>query len=121
MKKSTLAYSAPPRKKIINIFKQKSKKKSPLFYLIAAFFLLNCFEYSAQSLAFENETLSPRGVFDTIGDRFGNLFTLNDIIINDDIRISRGGSANRNNLLCNNSGYYNLYFEDGALGPVGMV
>jgi len=76
---------------------------------------------NAQNPVNEKVHLSPDGVLDTLGDRFGNTYNLSDIIIDDDARKERGGSGNRNNLLCTNSGYFNLYFETGALGPIGTT
>ena len=35
--------------KLINVCKQKSKKKTPLFYVMVAFFLLHYFQFNAQN------------------------------------------------------------------------
>lgn len=120
MKNFIVTYSAPPSK-LIAFVNKKTIKKSLLFYLMTTFFMLSCFEFYAQTALNELGPLSPDGVFDTLGDRFGNIYKLDDIIIDNDIRKARGGSADRNDLLCTSSGYFNLYFETGALGPIGTA
>jgi len=61
---------------------------------------------------------SADGLLEDVSDRFGNHYKLSEILVNDTLREKSGGSNVRTSRLCVSSGYFDLYFEDGALGPI---
>lgn len=48
---------------------------------------------------------TPEGLFDRVADRMGNVYRLTDVQL---------PATASNNLICTNSGYFNLYFETGS-------
>ena len=89
---ATACLPAPAQNKLINDCKQKSKKKSPLFYLVVAFFLLHCFQFNAQNpicLFDEAYNASPPSVSIDLAKYPSGLYLLQFKSIRGDIHIEK--------------------------------
>lgn len=55
--------------------------------------------------------LSPGGFFETVFDRFGNQYSLSEIRVDTS---SNAQGQYKSQIICNNTGYFELYFEQGC-------